>query len=370
MTQFLNKIFGKVASHSTSSLVPLPSSLKRGSALLIVLGMMAFMVVSAVAFSMFMRQSRLPSSFLRQRLLAAQLVKAGLAGAMQRLDAGIGDNPFPGIGELGVRQVEFKKKNGSRQLINYGNYWHHRVFLESKMAQDGSLGGDDAELDFDPVSTLTLEALAYLPPPLVNTVRFWSKRTSTAAWQSLGYDAGRYAFTAVNVSDYFDINRIRANMMRDSSPENRISLGFLFDDEGRPGGKTAAFDTFMKTVTNDVFRTGLVSLADYNVALQAGGGTPFPSAFCQYIMSPPGDGTFYGGTAADAKRQKFVTGSWFPGIMDGDTEEVYLTDDANGQPFDGIRQSLDTLTDEGIGNKAFDILRRRLDICTLGALYD
>ena len=68
---------------------------KQGSALLIVLGFLSFMVVSAVAFSIFMRQGRLPSSFLRQRILARQLVKAGLAHAMSDIDAAIGDDPYP-----------------------------------------------------------------------------------------------------------------------------------------------------------------------------------------------------------------------------------------------------------------------------------
>ena len=48
---------------------------RKGSALLVVLGMLSFMVVSAVAFSMFMRESRLPSSFLRQKIVSGHLVK-------------------------------------------------------------------------------------------------------------------------------------------------------------------------------------------------------------------------------------------------------------------------------------------------------
>ena len=336
---------------------------------------MAFMVVSAVAFSMFMRQSRLPSSFLRQRLTASQLVKAGLACAMQRLDAGIGDNPYPGVPEVATRSVEFKKKDGTRQRINYGNYWHNRVFLESQLAKDGSIGNDDAGLDYDTVSTLTLEALAYLPPPLVNTVRFWSKRTSTASWASLGYDAGRYAFTAVNVSDYLDVNRLRANAMRDSSPENRISIGYLFENDRHTGPgdvSPADFDAFIGKVTNDVFRTRFVSLADYNLALGSGayGDVGFESPFWNYLDKGkrPGDGTFYGSFWDLAKRQKFVTDSWFPGLMDGDTGTIYLTDETRGQPFDGLKESLDDL--QGNGSDVFKILRERLDICTLGALYD
>ena len=52
---------------------------RRGSALLIVLGMLSFMIVSAVAFAAFMRYSRMPSSYLRRssasRLLASQSAK-------------------------------------------------------------------------------------------------------------------------------------------------------------------------------------------------------------------------------------------------------------------------------------------------------
>ena len=47
------------------------SSSRRGSALLIVLGMLSFMIVSAVAFSVYMRMSRAPSSFLRPVLLTS-----------------------------------------------------------------------------------------------------------------------------------------------------------------------------------------------------------------------------------------------------------------------------------------------------------
>ena len=101
--------------------------MKRGSALLIVLGMMTFMVVSAVAFSMFMRQNRLPSSFLRQRISASQLAKAALANAMGEIDAAIGDNPYPGVG------------NDSNR-----NFWRSRVFMGDQEAY--SRDPDDSDI--------------------------------------------------------------------------------------------------------------------------------------------------------------------------------------------------------------------------------
>ena len=50
------------------------NSSRRGSALLIVLGMLSFMIVSAVAFSVYMRMSRAPSSFLRRNIATSDLV--------------------------------------------------------------------------------------------------------------------------------------------------------------------------------------------------------------------------------------------------------------------------------------------------------
>lgn len=51
---------------------------RSGSALLIVLGVLAFLTVSAVAFSAFMRRSRMPSSYLRRSVASRELAKAAL----------------------------------------------------------------------------------------------------------------------------------------------------------------------------------------------------------------------------------------------------------------------------------------------------
>ena len=348
---------------------------RKGSALLIVLGMMAFMVVSAVAFSIYMRQSRLPSSFLRQRLAASQLVKAGLACAMQRIDAAIGDSPYPGVGNLSPRSVQFRKNDRKYMTTTYGNYWENRVFVESQTAKESIYDSVDAfKPTFDPVATLTLEALAYLPPSLVNTVRYHAKRVSPASWASLGYDAGRYAFTAVNVSDYPDITRIRASAMRDSTPGNRLSLGYLFENGQHTGPGSvspAAFDAFIGKSTNDAFKTRFVSLADFNLAVGSGvyGDAGFRSPIYDYFMDPPKDGSFYGARKDDAKAMRFVTDSWFPGSLTNGNA-ITLTDFNEGQPFSGMENaSLDDLQALN-GSSAFKIMRERLDLCSLAALYD
>ena len=149
-------------------------SARRGSALLIVLGILSFMVVSAVAFSVLMRQSRLPSSFMRQKVTSAYLVKAALANAMAELDECIGDNPYPGVGTTG-------------NTTEFGNYWYgNRIFLRQDVT--GATAGTDSAVatvaDQDgAASTMPLEGLAYIPPPLINTVRYWMKRSPTAVWQ-------------------------------------------------------------------------------------------------------------------------------------------------------------------------------------------
>ena len=74
------------------------STKKKGSALLIVLGMFSFMLVSAVAFSVYMRASRAPSSYVRRNTSTRQILKAAVARAIDEIDTAIGNDPFPDVG--------------------------------------------------------------------------------------------------------------------------------------------------------------------------------------------------------------------------------------------------------------------------------
>ena len=212
---------------------------KRGSALLIVLGMFAFMLVSAVAFSMYMRASRAPSSYLLRNTSMRQVVTAAVARAIDEVDTAIGNDPFPGVGynhDYGG--------NGIQQGNRYKNdNWHGRVFVPSNEVAMA-----------DTVSTLTLEGLGSLPPCLVNEVRYWSRHTRTAKWHAFNYGLGRYAFTVVNVSDFFDLNNFitpasggrRSYLNRSSAPHGRISPTYLFrgsqnGDMDTGGGAASAF---------------------------------------------------------------------------------------------------------------------------------
>ena len=68
-----------------------------GSALLVVLGFLSFMVVSAVAFAIYMRTERVPSSALRRNAATRHLVRAAVAQAMSRVDDAVRNDPFPGL---------------------------------------------------------------------------------------------------------------------------------------------------------------------------------------------------------------------------------------------------------------------------------
>ena len=74
---------------------------RRGSALLIVLGFLSFMVVSAVAFSLWMRSERMPSSALKRAVGSRHLAKAALAEVISELDYAIQDDPYPGVVKSG-----------------------------------------------------------------------------------------------------------------------------------------------------------------------------------------------------------------------------------------------------------------------------
>ena len=265
------------------------TAFRQGSALLIVLGMVAFMVVSAVGFSVFMRESRKPSSHLRRNITARLLLRAALANAIARVDGdfnpdegrveGVYDDFYPGVGPAQAKPIE-----------ENGDYWDKRVFMP--------FGPVDPRYT---VSTLTLESLAYLPPAIINEVRVWSRLTRTAEWKNLSYDLGRYAFCAVDVSDCFDINKVRANERRTSASNHRFNLSSLYPDNAQQ------LDTVLDKVVNQD-PASFISLADFNVV--AGRGCPF-APWMNYIGM--GDGQIYTRDEYETvSNALFITDTWFP----------------------------------------------------------
>ncbi|NLG00713.1 MAG: hypothetical protein GX565_11260 [Lentisphaerae bacterium] len=182
---------------------------RRGSALLIVLGFLSFMIISGVSFAIYMRIERQASSNYRHAVNGRHLLNAGLARAMEEIDS-----------ELRLSD------NDERKFPD----WPGRVRV--------SAANEDEDNDSD-ARVLSIEALSFLPPFLVNDVRRYAVRQKNdqpyegAKWRTLkgpeGEVNGRYAYVCVNVSDMLDVNTCRAQY-RDATT-NRVSLGHLFEDD-------------------------------------------------------------------------------------------------------------------------------------------
>ena len=321
--------------------------MKRGSALLIVLGMVAFLTISAIAFAAFMRASRLPSSYLRRTSSSRLLVKAALAEAIDEIDLAIGNDLYPGMGDRGRQYWNPRTSSGSTAPdTNRRNYWRANCFIASNRLEQAA----------NTVSTLTLEGLAYLPPYMINEARYYSRHTKTASWKTLPFEAGRYAFSAFDVTDCFDINRVAANVGRNSSDNGRISLAYLFENLRHTGYDTypQTWEAFMENFV-DAKNAGmdgntghmpagngkvpLVSMADYSLAANEDL-TSYPNPFCDYIEGGQDFVLSIGGSEGQRLRnQMFVTDSYLPLSPLEEKMGAYDLNDAQYQPFQMSRMA-------------------------------
>ena len=279
---------------------------RRGSALLIVLGMMAFIVVSAVAFSAYMRYARLPSSYLRRTSSSRLLAKAAVNEAIEAIDCAIGNNPYPGVGTTAYAYP--RGENGGETKER--NYWRDRVFIGQQMPVSSGRT----------VSTLSLEGLAYIPAPFVNEARYWSRHSAAGEWHTMAFDAGRYAFCAINVSDCFDVNRMVAEAGRDSSDRGRVSLAHCFENVAHTDYQVdpGDWDDFMKNYRDKNHnKVPLVSVADLNLALWGQKPSGIKSAFAEYLQQGTNAKFVKNDTPGDPevelqKAMAFVTDSLYP----------------------------------------------------------
>ena len=336
---------------------------QKGSALLIVLGFLSFMVVSAVAFAIWMRTERLPSSALRRSVANRYLVKAALAQAMSRVDDAIRSHPYPGAWNTNEQNTAYRDQNGCAY-----DWWESRVFMPPDPEGIYTTVGKP-ESRYAPitktVSVLNLEALGYLPPALVNDVRLLSRASWAAQWEYFNFDAGRYAFCAVNVSDMLDINKIAADSPRTSAaaaypessgkvpPPSRFSLAYIFRSGDNGFANPSGHDTFDKLTHTGLPEwpaAPLVSLLDYNLAMEDNKVGPIFSPFYFHLSGRTGNAGFYGGSGPDlvngAARQPFITGSWFP--RSEHESSLNLRDIAQYQPFlpGNVEQDKATTLDE------------------------
>ena len=114
-------------------------------------------------------------------------------------------------------------------------------------------------------------------------------------WHTLGFDAGRFAFTAVDVSDFFDVNSVCATPLdidgrhmygRNSSDCGRVTLAHVFENPQHKGYtyQPGDWDAFMDNYL-DSGKVPLVSVADLNLAMNKQGLPAYMSPFCNYILN-------------------------------------------------------------------------------------
>ena len=321
----------------------------KGSALLIVMGMMTFVVVSAVGFAAYMRYARMPSSYLRRTSASRLLAKAALAEAIDILDSTIGNSTWPGKSGTNTKKYQRLLDDDNHTPVDVYDTWMDRCYIGTNVMLALTQVVDGQVLPTT-VATLTTEALAYLPPGYINEVRFYSRRSLVGAWNSLGFDSGRFAFSAVDVSDFFDVNRTRCYLKdpnsgnplygRNSSDDGRISLAYAFETPSHDNYTVdpVAWDEFM-----DLFRGAgkmpLVSLADLNLAIRQQGLPAELSPFSRFIDSGENfvtDNSYEDPGAHLLRHLNFVTDSYYP-----TTNRVAAALDlsrAADQPFYGIGQ--------------------------------
>ncbi|MDA3923737.1 MAG: hypothetical protein PF904_03450 [Kiritimatiellae bacterium] len=213
---------------------------ERGSALLIVLGFLSFMIISAVAFAIYMRIERQASSNYRHASSARHLLNSALYRAMDEIDSELRADIMPLIGN----------SNSSDKNNRKFPTWPGRV-RTSAVVNSLDNGGN--------ARVLSLDALSYIPGILLNDVRYYSVMPYKydpgienytqgheylgAKWRPFsrpllnmeGQNAagsavvGRYAYVCVNISDMLNVNTCRA-VVRDAT-ENQISIGHLFKND-------------------------------------------------------------------------------------------------------------------------------------------
>ena len=322
-------------------------SLRPGSALLIVLGMMTFVVVSAIGFAAYMRYARMPSSYLRRTSASRLLAKAALAEAIDALDFSIGNSTWPGKSGTQIRDYQRIEDDDANTPVNVYDTWMDYCYVGTNTLLALTEQADEQVVPTT-VATLTTEALAYLPPGIINEVRYYSRRALSGKWHSLGFDSGRYAFSAVDVSDFFDVNRTRCYLKnpqgggilygRNSSDDGRISLAYAFETPSHDDYivDPVAWDRFV-----DLYRgpgkVPFVSLADLNLAINKQGLPAELSPFCRFVNSGENFVTDNSDRDPEAhllRHMNFVTDSYYP--MTNRVDAALDLSREQDQPFYGL----------------------------------
>jgi len=251
-------IMSKLLQDTRGSTLSKSGAAQQGSALLIVLGFLTFMLISAVSFSIYMRIERQASSNYRHSVTARHLLNAGLTRAIDEVDR-----------ELRASSLKFPN-------------WNGRVY--TPLASNST----------ENVRVLSLEALSFIPGIFVNDVRRIAANSNGVKWRTL--PNGRYAYVCVNLSDMLNVNEISAS----SDGTNRISISHLFADVG----KAKAFNTRKKN-TDIRYET----LQDFYACMYESDDPTFGSPYHEWLAVDQGNAVNADAGFADAVNHVLVTDS-------------------------------------------------------------
>ena len=250
-----------------------PRNANRGSALLIVLGLLGFLLISAVAFSVSMRTEKSAAAAYRNGLIARELLATVFSEARYAVDLALDDqlngaDPFNSpSARTAERLAPFYEGEGSDKYA--------RLIAS---APKGANGGDDIAYLLDDA------ALRHVPTALAYTVyrileqdydQNGTAGTDNAAdgyyfdkaarWQTIDIarperrvsvgnttdrirseTIGRMAWAAINVSDMLDINAVGSLSPRRGIgfTGSEFAFGELAGADSSGSGTTAAYDLF------------------------------------------------------------------------------------------------------------------------------
>lgn len=242
---------------------------QRGSALLIVLGLLGFLLISAVAFSVSMRTEKSAAAAYRSGLIARELLTSVFAEARYTVDQALDDQ----LGGADPFNTPSARTAENLAPFYEGNGKYARLISSSPKGQ----GSND-----DIAYLLDDAALRHVPPAIAATVYNILERDEdfngtaddtsqsdyyfdkAARWQTVSVarpertvdvghktqtiktePIGRMAWAAINVSDMLDINAI-------GSISQRRGIGFTgsefaFGTLGTQPSNAELYDLFMKT---------------------------------------------------------------------------------------------------------------------------
>ena len=182
---------------------------RSGSALVVVLGMLAVIMLMAVAFSVYMRTERAGTTNLRHALVAKQMMQSAIARTMQAIDASFGEE------DAGGNWVADPKANWAAPNWEEPYLTSHEptsadpaIFL-SRPATDAERANN--------ARVLTREIMMHLTPAqlaLADNARIDWARINSGVGAEWDKDPimGRYAFIAFDVSGLHDMNKAGADV--------------------------------------------------------------------------------------------------------------------------------------------------------------